>query len=473
MKKVSLHHTIYIRIAIIIFISWFLITFFSGFVARIAVNNFADEPLFKKNLTIYAAFIAADIESGETRSKIDWYRASCGIETAVFEKGVPLFSTIVDVDSAELYSRVRGGIIQNTGRESHRGSGFIRRTDSNFVLHRNPFFFRQKLFYYLDRGERLYVFTHIKHEIPMHRFLIMIAVAAALVFIITLFFFRKMLRPLYVLYEGMQKVAGGEIEHKVTVKSRDEFGMLASAFNEMNASLVKMMRAKERIMLDISHEFKSPLARIMLALEVDDIEKLRESVRGDTMHLSEMITALLDRYRSSANIALNPETVQLSQLVKGVVIREDGAGNRIKFEYDDSKVVCDVQRAVILVKNIIENALFYSQKEVRVKIESSESAANYNTDGRAAGAAHCVIFSVRDFGGGISAEDLPYVFEPFYRADRSRTSATGGTGLGLFICRSIADAHGWKINIESKSGSGTLVRVVIPSAAGNNLIKEQ
>lgn len=433
-KKKAIVHNVYFKVSLIILFSWLLILFFGAVIFRITVQELAGEPKFKKIIAHCCSLAVADIESGDIREKIDWYARTLNIGITVYE-GQSAYSTEEGYPPLEVFAK-HGPTVDD-----------------------NPVFATHRMNHVVEKNGRVYVFYHDRSGSFGRFFMAALAFSAALVLTGALLVFRKMLRPLRLLQEGMNRISGGEIEHRVPVTSGDEFGQLAAAFNSMNESLVKMMRAKERIVLDISHEFKSPLARIMLALEMDDIDKIRSSVGSDAMHLSSMISGILDKYRSSANIKLSLSQADIGKLINDVLLREKNA-ERVRFAGTTNVVRCDPDRVSILLRNIIENALFYSRDEVLITVETRDIAFAGRRTSRAV---HETVLSVCDKGGGIPPAELPYIFEPFYRVDRSRTASTGGTGLGLFICKSIVDAHGWKIDIDSKAGGGTCVRLIIPA----------
>lgn len=431
MTKVPFARSVYVKMAASVLLSWLGITLLGAVLFRVTVQHLAGEPQFKKIVAHCCELAAADIESANIEDKVDWYAEKLNIGVTVYD-GTRVHASDADYPPLSL---VRD-------KMSYHGDRHV--------------YLRRRMNFVLEKGGRVYLFYHDRSGTFGRYFLLAVSASAALVLTVLLFHFRRMLRPLRLLHRGMARIADGELEYRMPVTTKDEFGALATAFNGMTGSLLRMMRAKERMILDVSHEFKSPLARIMLALEMDDIEKLRLSVAADAMSLSEMIGTLLERYRSGANITLELCHTDIGALVKDVIAREKNSA-RIRYVRRPCTVNCDPARTAILFRNIIENALFYSNDNIDVCIDIMDQQISLHKDVH-----KWAVFTVRDYGGGISAADLPYVFEPFYRADRSRSASTGGTGLGLFICKSIADAHGWKIEIESREGEGTCVRLRIP-----------
>ncbi len=267
---------------------------------------------------------------------------------------------------------------------------------------------------------------------------------------------RNILMPVRRLASGMREVSGGNLDHRVDVMSRDELGELARSFNEMRERIRLMLRSREQLLLDVSHELRSPLARIKVALECPDDAATRGSIAEDVREMERMVTEILETERldRSGAILLREETALLP-LIREAAGELQVAPEEISFTGgEDVGIQGDRRLLAMLFRNLIENALKFSgpgQGRVDVAVREVEGAA---------------VVEVRDQGVGIPPEDLPFVFEPFFRVDRSRSKKTGGYGLGLVLCNNIARAHGGAIEIESEPGRGTLVRVNLPPGRG-------
>jgi signal transduction histidine kinase len=270
---------------------------------------------------------------------------------------------------------------------------------------------------------------------------------------------RRLLRPLRDLSDGVERLGRGELGSRVPDRGRkDELGDLARAFNGMSARLEETARAREQLLLDVSHELRSPLTRIKVALEMSPEGGAKESIRDDLGEMEGMIGELLESARLDSEAGrLDPEPVDLPALVqevaRGFEGRPPGLDLRLPARGPGFVVDADRERVRKVISNVIDNALKYSRDalapaEIRFLRE-----------------ADAVVLSVRDHGVGIPAAEIPRIFQPFYRVDPSRSRDTGGYGLGLSLCKRIMEAHGGGVTLESESGKGALVRLRFPARA--------
>ena len=197
------------------------------------------------------------------------------------------------------------------------------------------------------------------------------------------------------------------------------------------------------------------MTRAKVALELLDDETVRQNVLEDIDEMERLIADLLESEALNMRHAiLRREPTDLGELVQ-TVVDSDFAEQRSRIGLllpDESlEGQLDVTRVRLLVRNLVENALRYSPPgDEKVQIGASRSGDH-------------VELCVRDHGDGIPAEHLERVTEPFYRADPARSRATGGIGLGLYLCRLIAEAHGGSLQIDSQPGCGTVVTVTLPA----------
>ena len=266
---------------------------------------------------------------------------------------------------------------------------------------------------------------------------------------------RWLFRPIKWMQEGTARIGHGELDYRIPVKRRDELGDLTQDINRMADDVEGMLEAKRQLMLAISHELRSPLTRAKVALELLDDETVRQNVLEDIDEMERLIADLLESEALNMRHAiLRREPTDLGELVQ-TVVDSDFAEQRSRIGLllpDESlEGQLDVTRVRLLVRNLVENALRYSPPgDEKVQIGASRSGDH-------------VELCVRDHGDGIPAEHLERVTEPFYRADPARSRATGGIGLGLYLCRLIAEAHGGSLQIDSQPGCGTVVTVTLPA----------
>lgn len=244
-------------------------------------------------------------------------------------------------------------------------------------------------------------------------------------------------------------------------RGRDEFRALATTFNEMLTSLERAYEAQKRFVADASHELRAPLTAIQANLELLDRQQhmppsaQRECVveaRREAGRLATLVADLLALARADAGAVSRQVPVELDRVTLDVVSEARHLANGHRIEVTDMTptiVRGDPDRLKQLLLILLDNAVKYTQSGGRVSLSLRHD------DG-------WVRFKVADTGMGISPEDLPLVFERFYRADPARARDPGGTGLGLPIARWIAEQHAGTISITSQPDRGTTVTVELP-----------
>jgi signal transduction histidine kinase len=226
----------------------------------------------------------------------------------------------------------------------------------------------------------------------------------------------------------------------------------------MSTGLQEMVRSREQLLLDVSHELRSPLTRIKVALEMAPEGTAKESIRDDMAEMEAMISEILETARlDSVNGKLKLDDVDLGVLVAEAVadadIRDPGAKLMAPSAMPGPMVKADRARVRKVLGNVLDNAVKFSQGRntpVEARIEEKPEG---------------IVVRIKDRGVGIPAGELPRLFEPFYRVDRSRSRDTGGYGLGLSLCKRIMEAHGGGIAIVSREGEGTEVSLTFPRHA--------
>lgn len=275
---------------------------------------------------------------------------------------------------------------------------------------------------------------------PERAILLLIALISL---IITLLYFliRKLFRPLKDLTRAVEEIGEGNYEPNLPLNRKDELGDLALSINEMSSKISSSIKSKEQLLIDVSHELRSPLTRIKLGLEVGSS---KEKIEEDVIEMEKMITGLLESYRADAGFnSIKPVKTDLNELLEETIAEYDNP-ERLKFSAPEEEIYAnaDMDKLQIVFRNLIDNALKYSTGEVNITLRKTAKTGEAE-----------IVF--KDTGSGIEPEDLKFVFEPFYRADRSRSRRTGGFGLGLSICKKIMDAHKGEILIRSKVNEGT------------------
>ncbi len=269
----------------------------------------------------------------------------------------------------------------------------------------------------------------------------------------------RIIKPVRKLTEASKAMAKGELVQKVPVTSKDELGQLTETFNQMSADLVHADEQRKRLTADITHDLSTPLQVISGYIEmIDDGEvtltpQRSEIIKTEIEHLRRLVgdlTTLSQVEAQALEIQLQP--VSPSSLLERIehtfqpIAARQGVELILKDSFTSPQILVDEGRIQQVLKNLIENALRYTSKGGKIVL-------NAHYTGK-------VELTVADDGAGIDAEDLPYVFDRFYQAEKARGSNSGKMGLGLAICKALVIAQGGIISAESAGkGQGTTIRI--------------
>lgn len=273
----------------------------------------------------------------------------------------------------------------------------------------------------------------------------------------------RALRPAADLDEIADSIARSrDFSQRVNVgKDRDELGRLATTFNGMLDSLEGAYQAQKRFVADASHEMRAPLTAIQGNLELlqrhpdkppaEQHEAVSEANR-EARRLSHLVADLLALARADAGVSLRRDRVELDRVVLEAlsIARHMARGQQVELAaLEPALVEGDADRLKEFFLILFDNAIKYTPPDGQIIVNLCRNGASAEV-------------TVRDTGVGIAPEDLPRVFDRFYRADPARARDPGGTGLGLSIARWISEAHGGRIQLDSKPGEGTTVTVRLP-----------
>lgn len=320
-----------------------------------------------------------------------------------------------------------------------------------------------------EAGELVaYVITdRFEFRRPLSRQVILVVLVLLVVLLGSLLFARSLAQPLRHLARVARAFGSGQLTARARLDRQDELGAVAKAFDDMAERITALLESQRELLANVSHELRTPLARIRVALDLaaeGDAEAARDALAnisadwGDLDRLVEdvLATARLDLGSSKpGGLPLRRDVVHLGELV-------EAARARALLVYPNDPLELDVDPELPLIEgdasllrrvvdNLVDNARKYSEPQSLVSIRLRSLGEG-------------VELAVIDRGMGIDAADLPHIFTPFFRADRSRTRKTGGVGLGLALVRRIVTAHGGQIEVESHIGQGTEVRVTLPTA---------
>jgi signal transduction histidine kinase len=306
----------------------------------------------------------------------------------------------------------------------------------------------------------------VKRKLDQHAFILAFSIIArgragsysvtvlilllTLLFILLYFSIRRLLYPIHYLLTGVKHIQKGDFSYQIPVTQTDELGKLSLSFNQMTKLLEDMIKTKDQLLLDVSHELRSPLTRIKVALEFIDNEPIQQNIAGDIHEMEYMILELLETERMKSEYGkARFKDIDIIQLLKDVLKNYQTGYPALDCVFPDLPIFLSLDeiRIKMLFKNLLDNARRYSKPEslpINVLVENYPDYA---------------AIRIQDCGVGIAAKDLPYVFEPFFRTDLSRSKETGGYGLGLYICKKIVEHHGGEITIQSQEEQGTIITV--------------
>ncbi|NTW98014.1 MAG: HAMP domain-containing protein, partial [Oscillochloris sp.] len=275
---------------------------------------------------------------------------------------------------------------------------------------------------------------------------------------------RLITQPLRELTAAARRIAAGEMGQQVAVRSRDELGELATQFNHMSADLDHAIQLRRQMTADIAHDLRTPLTVISGYLESlrDQVLKPTPERFATLYDETQILQGLVDDLHTlsladAGELPLQRRPTEPGQILAHVAEAyghaADQAGISLTTQVAEGLPAAsvDYERLSRAMGNLVSNALRYTPAGGAIRLGASASGGR-------------LLLSVADTGGGIPAEHLPNIFERFYRADSSRQQQTGGSGLGLAIVRSIIEAHGGSISVESKIGQGTSFTVSLPLA---------
>lgn len=272
----------------------------------------------------------------------------------------------------------------------------------------------------------------------------------------------RLVRPLRELTDAARRMEGGETGARVKVSGTDELGRLASAFNSMSTRREQLEAVRTSMVSDVAHELRTPLSNIRGWLEgaqdgvVPQGDLLVSSLLEEALLLQHVIDDLQDLSAADAGeLRLHLSPVGVADLLAHTATAQHAAAEsagvalRVAAPDDGAEIEADPVRLRQALGNLVANALRHTPAGGTVAL-------------RARPAGDEVLIEVADTGAGIAAEDLPHVFDRFWRADKSRSRETGGSGLGLSIVRKLVEAHGGTATAASTVGEGSVFTLRLP-----------
>jgi len=340
---------------------------------------------------------------------------------------------------------------EGTGRSFERTRGALR-----------------EMYHITERSDVVLVGISIERSVAASRRFAWVMVAAGLVVLSVgvgggWFIIGRSLQPVHDIGSAAQRIAAGDLSERIKVpNAKSELGGLAAVLNSTFARLDASFSEQKNFTADASHELRTPLAVILtetqrvLMRERSGAEYRAtiETCRDAAQDMRKLTESLLELARLDAGQELlRKSACDLGQIANSAceLIRPLAGARKLRIvsSCEQAPLNGDSDRLHQVVLNLLQNAVRYNREggEIHLSTMSDE--------------AHAVL-SVTDSGMGIAAEDIPHLFDRFYRADKARSRAQGGVGLGLSICKSIVDTHGGTISVESEPGIGTTFTVKVP-----------
>ncbi|MCM8900292.1 HAMP domain-containing protein [Caldicoprobacter algeriensis] len=282
---------------------------------------------------------------------------------------------------------------------------------------------------------------------------------------IAAFMSKRLSTPISRVIEAAHKISKGYYQDRITEKSSiKEISQLTKTINDLAETLEKQEMLRKRLTADVAHELRTPLATLQSHMEAmidgvwePDIDRLK-SCHEEIVRISRLVGDLekLAKYESE-NLILNKTRFDVSELIRHIIknFEMDFINKRLDIRFYGQReiVFADKDKITQVIINLLSNAVKYTPEGGRVEVRVEDSGDVIN-------------IIVKDTGEGISPEDLPYIFERFYRADKSRNRLTGGAGIGLTIAKAIIEAHKGTIRANSRINEGTEFIVSLPKQVG-------
>jgi signal transduction histidine kinase len=307
-----------------------------------------------------------------------------------------------------------------------------------------------------DGGSYLFAWDFTEHVRTLHAKMLWLLLFLVTGVVCTAYAFQKrLLRPVRLLDDGVERLSKGDLNVAVPVLTRDEFGILTDAFNKMVGRVREMVHARDQLLLDVSHELRSPLTRLKVALAMLPDDENRSGMAGDLNEMEAMIAELLEMERLRDGRGIRRATHDLVSVVREAAedYQKGPPGVRIVSPFREVWLDIDKDKIKTVLRNLLENAVKFGLPDSRAVEITLEQDAD------------TVALRICDDGAGIPQADIPNLFEPFFRVDRSRSKKTGGYGLGLSICKRIMEAHRGSISVTNNSGRGASFVLRFPKAA--------
>lgn len=345
-------------------------------------------------------------------------------------------------------------------------TGEVRTDLRDAVRHRRrvPFFGQRGTVVMRQSADDRYTFFLILHQSGVVRWFLQPEVHLAVLSVLTILSFayaRYLTKPVRQLQAAVECFGRGDFHARVRSNRRDELGQLARTFDQMADRIETLLEAERRLLLDVSHELRSPLARMSLAIELarpggEDLLRHLDRIEKEAGKLNSLVGELLQVTRAEGDRSrMVMQPVPLDELLRVVVDESRIEANERPCELTISsaeapEIEGDADLLHRALENIVRNAIRYTapNSEVNLTVGSEKSEA---------------VITIRDHGPGAPESSMPRLFDPFYRVAPDRDRASGGVGLGLAIARRAIQLHGGRVRAEN-ANPGLRVIIHLPAA---------
>ncbi|TVT27116.1 HAMP domain-containing histidine kinase [Salinicoccus cyprini] len=293
---------------------------------------------------------------------------------------------------------------------------------------------------------------------------LIIGVITVILTIITVIVLSKVItQPLVGMKQATEALSRGNHEVELSTSRKDELGELATAITRLSKDLKRLKNERNEFLSNVSHELRTPLTYLKGYTDIinrdttseEDRTRYTQIIQEETEHLAGLIKTLFELAKIDQNeFAIKKEKVEFDALIQKIVERIYPAieERSIEFSYfcpSNVVITIDSERIQQVLLNILDNAIKYTPRGNHVRLEVVQNKND-------------VLTVISDTGEGISEEDMPYIFERLYRAEKSRSRSKGGSGLGLTIAKEIVELHNGKMEVESEPGEGTVFNISLP-----------
>lgn len=419
----KLHGSIFLQILLVILLTGFVVILLVGGFIKHFIHNKSANP-FSINIQNYANYIVDDLGTPPDPVKADQFAKKLFINIR-YEGSQTSWATEPGMLSIETAKKVNLCQVKK---------------------HHHPYILIER-----DFGTFLFIPSFNTSVTINQLFVVILFPLIAAIFLGAWIWIKWILKPLILLNEGVHAVTQGKLDHIVPVSRTDELGKLAQSFNKMTAKLKAMIKSKEQMLMDISHEIRSPLTRMKVALELLPDHSNKSKLTDDVNEMETLINHILESGKSdNINWCPTKQPTQMIPFLETIITSFKGRQPAISFHQPATDVIVslDPKQIKTVLENLLENAIKYSTPQSDPILLTLSSSKKETT------------ITVVDNGIGIPEENLAFIFEPFYRVDPSRSKETGGFGLGLSICKRIMDAHEGTLSIQSQAEKGTSITMI-------------